>query len=110
MANPTAVGKDDYEPGLVETSTSPVTVSLNDDKAYILAHSGLDTSGNADGNAVMFATEDSTAALTPGAGQGVLISKSSLPIGPGIKTLKLDSNGGAAMVTVIPMMRMVKAP
>lgn len=100
--------------------TTPVTVELSGDKAYLLKHCGLaeDFSTGATG-AVFFTTCESqksataiatvTAAATGALGRGALVIQANNPhlaaavIGPGVSTVSFLSVTGNPVVQIEPM-------
>jgi hypothetical protein len=104
MPNPTTVGAgSNYEPAIIEATTAASTVTLNEKKQYELIHNGINTSAAAATDHIMLATDDSTAANTAGAGQGILTTSHKLTLGPNITTLKFDANANAPTFTIIPV-------
>lgn len=103
MANPTTCGVDNYDPVILVTGTTPISVTLDQNKKYELHHNAIGEAGTAVTDAIMVATGSSTAALTAGSGQAILGSARKLELGPGITTLKLDATANAPTVSLVPI-------
>ena len=101
MANPSSVGV--IEPALIEATTTASSVTLDKSIQYEITHSGLNTSGASTTDAILLATQDSTAALTAGDGQAILTTAVSVKVGPGVDTLKFDATTNAPTFTVWPI-------
>ena len=104
MASPTTVAiGDDYEPALVEVTTTVSEITIDSDKQYILVHTGLGEDAAEHTAYIMCATGSKTAAATAGDGQFLLIYGQSQTVGPGISTLKLDATTDDPLVNITPV-------
>jgi hypothetical protein len=107
VANPSSVGltDNDYVPALIATSTTPVVLTVNPNKQYLLYHTGLAAADGATGetDAVMLGFNGTTAAVGGGAATGLLVSTQRMVIGPGLTSIALDAVANTPAVLVAPM-------
>ncbi len=103
MANPTSCGVASFDPVIVLTGTTPVSITLEPNKQYEVHHNGIGEAGTAVTDAIMLATGTATAALTAGSGQAILGSSRMVTVGPGITTLTFDATANAPTVSIFPI-------
>jgi len=101
--DPTSVGVGDYNPAILEATTSPSTVTLDGNKQYQLIHNGIGEDGVAHTGYIMLGFNGATAEVTSGVDKAILSSGIIMTIGPGITTLKLDASADDPTVSVVPI-------
>ena len=106
MANPTTVGVDDNNPAVLKVTTTVFTVTLEPQREYMLVHNGLNVGGTADTGTIFFGIAANPAVdYDEGADLGQLnagAGKSPIVIGPGLKEIRLDTDGTGPTCTIIP--------
>lgn len=107
MSNPSSV---DGLPAVIVTGTGEVTVSLNQDREYTIAHRGQDASGGADTATIYLAVDAATDAdASEGANKAILKSGEALSLCGGVNVLRLKTASGAPTVNIIPGPRLMGA-
>lgn len=92
---------------ILETTTSPYTTTLVDVPAlmygWVLSHTGLTTSGSADNNAVIVATDSGASTSTLGSTDGAFIlspATGSQFIPPGVTSITYQAVSGAPLLSI----------
>ena len=105
MANPTSVGVDDNYPAVLEVvNTATRSVTLNSQRSYFLRHLSVDTGGNATTDTIYlaFAAADVDADKSEGADKFALVSGGEVVIGPGVSSLKFETEANDPTMTIMP--------
>jgi hypothetical protein len=112
MANPSSVGVETesvgmmYEPGLVQVDTTARSITLNVEKQYTIAHSGVDASGADSSSIIRMAFEaNGTPGYTSGTNHLLLIDESTQVIGPGLSTMRFNTASGTVMMNLVPVVK-----
>ena len=104
MANPSEVGiQTDWDSAIVECGTTAGSITLDRDKAYIVKHNGMNTSGTERTDYVAIGTGTYTAAITSGTGKRVLLDEESTVVGPGVTTMTFIVATNDPTLSIIPI-------
>ena len=92
------------QPIMASVTTAVSTITLNERRQYLIQHNGMDASSNDTADPIHFSTSSSVTPATAqsGVSKGVLLDESTLPLGPGVSTIKLISTDDPT-VTIIPV-------